>query len=130
MKELVQYIRAGVASGAVEELNIWGAGIDEGRVEANVIGMALIGKIGTDRAIAMFELALDEIAQAGPTPHSEAIMKELGLHSGQTEQLVELQFQGLSAAEIADKLESEEITLDNPEPETRTVKFSEISFSE
>jgi len=114
MSELAELIRKGLAQeGVTEDWQVWGAGFIGGHVEANVIGLALIGKLGIEPACQLFEAALQEaLFEDGESkPNTDKVLKELGLAStDQTEELTAIHNQ-IGAKQIAQMLESGELVL-------------------
>lgn len=114
MKELAQLIRKGLAHKEVtEDRRVWGAGLIGGRIEANIIGLALIGKLGVKPACRLFEEALAEtLAESEDIgPKVKEILHELGLSDvSQKEKLVALHnFE--KAERIAQRLETGQLVL-------------------
>ena len=112
VKELARLIRKGLAQkGVKEEPLVWGAGVVKGRVEANVIGLALIGKLGVEAACQLFENSLDEAFIGKGGPNIQKILQELGLSDTiQTEELAALHNEK-NAEQIAQMLETGQLTL-------------------
>ena len=81
-KKLAQFIRNGLAhEGVKEDRLIWGACIVSNRVHANVIGLALIGKMGAvEQACQLFEKAFEESLGRADLTESDTkkVMQELG----------------------------------------------------
>lgn len=106
MKELAKLIRKGLESGVNEDKLSWGIVDEPGDRSANVIGLALIGKVGFDRARALINAAFEELAEEGPA--TEEVARQLGVDIEHCEALVAAYFR-MSASEIADSLEKGEL---------------------
>lgn len=105
MKHLAPLIRKGLAiPGIIQDPLIYGAGIFNKEISANVIGVALIGKVGVPKALDLFSAALD-----GDEKAIAEIDKALGIEIAITEFLV-MKHQDMSAEEIADQIEQGTIT--------------------
>ena len=114
MKELARLIRKGLAKPGVEEdYLMWGAGRNNGQPKANVVGLALIGKLDFETACRLFEDALDEALDGKDEdgPNTRRILEELNLaDTSQTERLVVLNGRK-TARQIAEMLETGRLVL-------------------
>jgi len=114
MKELAQNIRRGLATeGVTEACEVWGACREGGVVIANVVGLALIGAVGKERAIRMMEEAFDEsVLGTEDGSRTREVLEVLGLTDvSQTEDLAARHIEDASASFIADELESGRLQL-------------------
>lgn len=122
MSKHAEYINNALALGVKDCKEVWGACREAGTdvVLANVIGMMLIGKIGIEKAIPMFEEAFKKIGTKEEfEQESDAISEELGLTIDQCESLVAFQWEQdgkMDICAIAAALESGEISIDNLSP--------------
>jgi hypothetical protein len=107
---LADLIRKGLATEEViEDREIFGAGIVGGEIRANIMGLALIGKVGVTIACRLFEKSLGEEDEDGRA--NKKIFKELGFKDFiQTENLVVLHYQK-TAEEIAQMLEKGQLKI-------------------
>lgn len=104
MRELAALIRKGLESSVREEKLTWGIVIDEKGVTANVIGLALIGKVGLESAQGLFEAAFAEVGES-EGPATRQILNELDIPLEVCEALVAQHFR-MTATEIAARLEA------------------------
>ena len=112
MKHLAALIREGLRSGVKEDPLIWGAGQIGDHIEANIIGLALIGKVGLQVACQLFELALSETLNGDQNcPAVKKVLDELSIDEGTSEQLVVAHASGESAEHVAQMIESGELTI-------------------
>ena len=128
MHRLAELIRKGLATeGVREDKLIWGAGPGrDGKIEANVVGLALIALVGKERAVEMFEAALKEsLGDDDPAEMVIEICDLLELETHQTEELVALQWK-IGAAAIADRLESGEFTPETAPPPQVDLDLSKL----
>jgi hypothetical protein len=100
-------IRKGLSlPGVVENRCAWGVVKDRGEISANVIGLALIGALGSVQEAAMLSEARFEEGMNGiPGPAMRRGDELLRLPQEEREDLVALHFGGTSASEIAKLLE-------------------------
>lgn len=115
MNELAELIRKGLATeGVIENSLVFGAeeAEDNGVFEANIIGLALIGKMGIEEACNLSEKALSEsLSRRTKCPNCDRILQELGIPNiNLLEKLVALNFKKTSG-QIASMLESGELIL-------------------
>lgn len=111
--EVARLIRAGLGTPRVIEDNtIWGAGSGDDAIYANIIGLALIGKIGTQAAIPLFDQALCEALSNDPDGEAtQKILAELGIKDcAVTEELVVLHNQ-MPARKVASMLENGKVVV-------------------
>jgi hypothetical protein len=115
MHELSGLILKGLAcKGVKRSSSVWGAVAINGTVVANVIGLALIGRVGTKFAC---ELSAESMEEAGEDqdeigPKTEIILKYLGLYKFcQLDELASLNH-NMSARKIAKMLETNPAFLD------------------
>jgi hypothetical protein len=111
MKHLAELIRKGLKTpGIVEDNEIFGAAIYEEKLRANVVGLALIGKIGVDESVKLFEAAFEEIG-ADHAPASNRINSELGVNNAVLESMIARHWQ-TSAEHIAGEFEAGTFVVD------------------
>ncbi len=110
MKHLAELIRKGLSTKeVVEDKHICGAGVEGSKISANVTGLALIGKIGVDNAVELFDQAMEE---DGGGLAEQRILNELSATPELLEAMVEAHFHGESAMEIAFRLEHDRFVVD------------------
>ena len=103
--EVATLIRRGLAtSHVVEDREIWGAGriSRHGNVHANIVGLAVIGKVGVEKATALFDKSLCEMSQEDG-PATREIATIFGGNVETAEALIESHW-SFGAEEIAAKL--------------------------
>jgi hypothetical protein len=100
-KKLAALIRKGLKTGAVEDNRIWGVQHCGDEIHANVVGFALIGKVGIERALRLTE---EFLAEADSKCANCALLQELGINLTQADNLARIDF--FKADEIATHLKS------------------------
>jgi len=106
VKEFARLILVGLeVPGITEDWTALGVAREaDGSFSANVIGLALIGKVGPEEAAELFEKALVEGLDDGPA--SNRINSELGLNGYEFSQDLVVRHSTMSAREIAEQLQN------------------------
>jgi len=106
MKETGILIQKGLETPKVKEDKMaWGAVREGDVVAANVVGLALIGRVGPDKAVALFDEAYSITDAEGEEkdPAPKEIYEAIGLSREQCEDLVMAHFTR-TARDIAEQL--------------------------